>query len=299
MANLAVPVAQAVAERARAGGGDTLRSRVVASGDGWGVADVVCAAGPRDRSFEEQHASFAIAVVAAGTFRYRGDGGSTLMTPGSLMLGSAGQCYECGHEHGNGDRCVSFWYEPAWFEQLAADAGARGRVTFRHLRVPPIRELSPLVATACGGISGAAVAWEELSIRLASATIRAAAGSLARVPEPSFPALRRVAAIVRAIERNPDQSPSLTAMARAVDLSPFHFLRTFEQVTGTTPHQYVLRARLREAARRMMLGDDKAIDVALDCGFADASRFSHAFRAEFGVSPRTFRRVATRHELLV
>jgi AraC-like DNA-binding protein len=256
------------------------------------VADVVCAAGPRDRPFEEQHSSFAIAIVAAGTFRYRGDGGSTLMTPGSLMLGSAGQCYECGHEHGNGDRCVSFGYEPAWFERLAADAGARGPLTFQHLRVASIRELSPLVATACAGISGAAVAWDELSIRLASATIRAAAGSLARVPQPSSPSLRRVAAIVRAIERNPDRSLSLTAMARAVDLSPFHFLRTFEQVTGTTPHQYVLRARLREAARRMMLGDEKAIDVALACGFSDASRFSHAFRAEFGVSPRTFRRVA-------
>ena len=88
-------------------------------------------------------------------------------------------------------------------------------------------------------------------------------------------------------------------MARAVDLSPFHFLRTFEQITGSTPHQYVLRARLREAARRMMTGDEKAIDVALDCGFSDASRFSHAFKAEFGVSPRAFRRGATRRDPVV
>ena len=293
MANLAVPVARAVAERARVGGGETLRSRVVASGDGWGVADVVCAAGPRDRPFEEQHSSFAIAVVAAGTFRYRGDGGSTLMTPGSLMLGSVGQCYECGHEHGDGDRCVSFWYEPAWFERLAADSGARGTASFQHLRLPPIRELSPLVATACAGISGAEVAWEELSIRLAAATVRTATGMRAHLPRPAPLALRRVASIVRAIERNPDRSLSLAAMARAVDLSPFHFLRTFEQVTGTTPHQYVLRARLREAARRLRVGNEKVIDVALACGFNDHSRFTHAFTGEFGVSPRAFRHGGT------
>jgi len=253
------------------------------------VADVVCSAGPRDQPFEERHSSFAIAVVAAGTFRYRGDGGSTLMTPGSLMLGSVGQCYECGHEHGDGDRCVSFWYEPAWFERLAADAGARGPMAFSHLRVPPIRELSPLVATACAGISGAEVAWEELSIRLAAATVRTAAGMRDPLAQPAPLALRRVASIVRSVERNPDRSLSLAAMARAVDLSPFHFLRTFEQVTGTTPHQYVLRARLREAARRMMTGDEKVIDVALACGFSDHSRFTHAFTTEFGTSPRMFR----------
>src|SRR2546429_8718771 len=65
--------------------------------------------------FEEQHPSFTIAVVVAGTFQYRaslnGPGlAEELMTPGSLLLGNAGQCFECGHEHGLGDRCLSFRY---------------------------------------------------------------------------------------------------------------------------------------------------------------------------------------------
>jgi len=42
------------------------------------------------------------------------------------MLGNRGLRYECGHEHGEGDRCVSFWYAPEYFERLAADAGTRG-----------------------------------------------------------------------------------------------------------------------------------------------------------------------------
>ena len=46
----------------------------------------------------------------AGSFQYRSPLGRGLMTPGSLMLGNQGQSYECGHEHGEGDRCVSFWY---------------------------------------------------------------------------------------------------------------------------------------------------------------------------------------------
>jgi hypothetical protein len=44
------------------------------------------------------------------------------------MLGNQRQCFECGHQHGEGDRCVSFWYSPDEFERLApaADEPARG-----------------------------------------------------------------------------------------------------------------------------------------------------------------------------
>jgi len=71
-------------------------------------------------------------------------------------------------------------------------------------------------------------------------------------------------------------------------LSPYHFLRTFERLTGVTPHQYILRARLREAALRLA-EPGRVLDIALDCGFGDLSNFNRTFRAEFGVSPRIFR----------
>jgi AraC-like DNA-binding protein len=290
LSNLAAAIDRALKRRAEHGGA-ALDSRLLAEGPGWRVADVVCASGPRDRPFDERHDTYAIAVVAAGTFRYRAGDGEELMTPGSLMLGRPGRCYECGHEHGAGDRCVSFWYEEDYFEHLASDAGAREpREAFRHLRVPAIRELAPLVASACAGVTGASgMAWEELSIRLAAATVRVAGNATSPRPPGSPAARRRVAAIVRAIERRPDGTLSLGGMARVSGLSPFHFLRTFGQVTGTTPHQFVLRARLREAARRLMTTDDRVIDIALDCGFPDPPHFTHAFGAEFGVSPRQFR----------
>jgi AraC family transcriptional regulator len=82
---------------------------------------------------------------------------------------------------------------------------------------------------------------------------------------------------------------TLDSLARGAGLSPYHFLRTFERLTGSTPHQYVLRARLREAARRLTSEPGKVVDIALDCGFGDVSNFNRAFRAEFGASPRTFR----------
>jgi AraC-like DNA-binding protein len=87
---------------------------------------------------------------------------------------------------------------------------------------------------------------------------------------------------------------SLASLARDSRLSPYHFLRTFERLTGVTPHQYVLRARLRNAATRLVTEPRKVIDVALDSGFGDVSNFNRAFRAEFGVSPRAYRRAVRR-----
>jgi AraC-like DNA-binding protein len=271
---------------------EKFRSQVLARGDGWTVSDVVCHSGPDDRPFEERHANFSIAVVAAGTFEYRSAAGRELMTPGSLMLGSAGQSFECGHEHGLGDRCVAFWYAPAYFERLAADAGAHA-ARFGALRVPPLRALSPLVARACAALGAPlGVSWEELGVRLAAHAVPLSAGLPSAAPPAPPGAVARVSQAVRRIERHPDDALTLGALARESRLSPYHFLRTFERITGVTPHQYVLRARLRQAAMRLATGAGKVLDLALESGFGDLSNFNRAFRAEFGMSPRAYRRQA-------
>lgn len=271
-------------------GGKT-RSLLLARGDGWTVSDVVCTSGPDDRPFEERHADFSIAIVAAGTFEYRSAAGRELMTPGSLMLGSAGQSFECAHEHGVGDRCVAFWYAPAYFERLAADAGARGTARFGALRLPPLRALSPLVARACAGIGHPlGAAWEEIGVGLAAQAVQLSGGRPPRAGGAPPRAVARVTAAVRRIEREPDDALSLRSLAREARLSPYHFLRTFERITGVTPHQYVLRVRLRRAATALATEPGKVVDIALESGFGDLSNFNRAFRTEFGVSPRAYRR---------
>src|SRR5262249_35834405 len=99
-------------------------STIVAAGDGWRVVDMVCTSGPADRPFEERQSAVTISLVLAGTFVYRTDRGSSLMSPGAFVLGNVGAAFECSHEHGEGDRCLSFQFETALFERLAHDAGA-------------------------------------------------------------------------------------------------------------------------------------------------------------------------------
>lgn len=254
--------------------------------------DVVCTAGPNDRPFEERHAHIDIAIVVAGTFQYRRDAGCELMTPGSILLGNAGERFECGHEHGTGDRCLSFQFSPEYFERLAADVGGRRvRPLFGALRLPPLREFSALVARACARLSGASdSAWEELSVQIGAKAF----GIAARVPHrgrtaPLPSSLARMTRVVRKIENETDEVLSLGSLAREAGLSPYHFLRSFQELTGLTPHQFVRRARLRKAAVRLAAGKEKVLDVALDSGFGDVSSFNRAFRTEFGQNPSAYR----------
>jgi AraC-like DNA-binding protein len=294
LAKIAVDLDRALAQRRLHGHRGRATGRLLASGPGWRVQDVICTSDPSDRRFEERHSQINIAIVAAGTFQYRSTSGSALMTPGSLLLGSPGQCFECGHEHGAGDRCISFHYSPEYFERIAADVGAPeggAGVMFSAPRVPALRESAGIVAEALAGLlSTAEVSWEEIGVRLAARTVRLVNGRTHRPSSAPSGTLARVTRALRAIQQSTSADDlTLGRLASVAGLSPYHFLRTFERVTGLTPHQYVRRSRLRDAAVQLVLQPSKVIDVAFDNGFADVSAFNRAFRSEFSMSPRAYR----------
>ena len=178
---------------------------------------------------------------------------------------------------------------------MPAEGAASGRVAVSAAISRPCgcrrcAILSALVARARGAHQGSIdVSWEELGVQMAARVVRLAGGfAPARDVVPPA-ATARVTRVVRRIERDLGEALSLAELAREARLSPYHFLRTFRRLTGLTPHQYVRRARLREAALRLLDGPRAVLDIAGDSGFGDASNFNHAFRDEFGVSPRVYR----------
>jgi len=108
----------------------------------------MCTAGPQDRPFEERHETVCVAAVTRGTFQYRTAQGRATLAPGALLLGNSGAHFECGHEHGVGDRCLSFAFDPVYFEEVVASAPGARRPTFMMPRVPPSERLLPLIAAA-------------------------------------------------------------------------------------------------------------------------------------------------------
>jgi AraC-like DNA-binding protein len=279
------PLATALRRKAATGGSGVMEGRTVATGAGWRVLDVVCTSGPEDRAYEEAHLSASLSLVLSGSFLYRSARGTSFMSPGALMLGEAGQPFECSHEHGEGDRCLSFQLDPELFERLAHDTGA-ARAAFAHDRLPPLRELAALTARAQLALCRPE-ALEEAVLELAAAVIRMAGRAPRETSAAPHPG--RIARVLRELEARFVEPQPLSDLARRAGQSPYHFLRTFKAVTGVTPHQWLLRARLREAARRLATSRAPVTEIALDVGFDDLSNFIRTFRAEFGVSPGRYR----------
>jgi AraC family transcriptional regulator len=94
------------------------------------------------------------------------------------------------------------------------------------------------------------------------------------------------------IDAHASEEIDLDAAARQAGLSPFHFLRLFRNVLGVTPHQYLVRARLRRAANLLVEKDRAITDIAFDVGFGDLSNFVRSFHRAAGVSPRAFRQAS-------
>ena len=116
-----------------------------------------------------------------------------------------------------------------------------------------------------------------------------------RAPKPMKAAMRdRRRAVETAlwIDAHSHRPIDLEDAAAQAGISPFHFLRLFSDVLGVTPHQYLVRSRLRHAARRLADDDSPITDIAYDVGFGDLSNFVRTFHRAAGVSPLRFRQAS-------
>jgi AraC-like DNA-binding protein len=87
-----------------------------------------------------------------------------------------------------------------------------------------------------------------------------------------------------------DTPLTLDDMARAAGLSPNHLLRTFKQVFGQTPYQYLVATRLARARHLLEHTEQPVTEICLAVGFTSLGAFSWLFRQRVGVSPAEYRR---------
>ncbi len=253
------------------------------------VFDVRCTRGPHDAPFPERYDSFSVSWVRRGSFGCRTRGRSFELVPGSLLVGFPGDEYTCTHDHaGGGDECLSVHLAA----ELVDTIDGREDV-WRTGSAPPLPELMVLGELAQAAADGRSdVDLEEAAFLFVARFCTVAAGRAYEPAKSGSRERRRAIDAARWIEENADQPVDLESAAREAGTSAFHFLRTFAAVLGVTPHQYLLRTRLRRAARLLVEDARPITDVAFDAGFGDLSNFVRTFHRAAGVSPRRFRQAA-------
>ena len=249
------------------------------------IVDYRCDARLRERPVLERHRAFSLSYVRKGSFGYRYRGASFELVAGSILLGAPGDEYACTHDHVCGDECLSVQLAPELVDSLGASPAL-----WRLGSLPPLAELvvaAEQTQAAVDGHAGAGV--DELALTFAARFAERASGSKAAPFTARARDRRRAIDVALWLEDHLHEPVDLQSTAAAAGLSAFHFLRLFTAVIGATPHQYLLRARLRRAARLLASGDRPITDVAYDVGFGDLSNFVRTFHRAAGVSPRRFR----------
>ncbi len=270
-----------------------LAKRTLAAGDGGACMRSFVAPGRPTGPSRSGTTDFSISAVVEGSFTYRSDVGYGLLYPGALLLGNNGRCFECGHAHGVGDRCVSLNVRAELFGEIAAGAAATGRFRFPVASLPPTPGSLPIFA----GLEAlrAAASWrqgEELALRLVERVIAELTAGRRSPAAPTARETRRVVEAIRLIERDPTRPLQLQDLAAIAGMSKYHFLRVFRRLVGMTPYQYLISARMRRAALALASTKRPVLAVALDSGFGDLSTFNARFRATFGVTPSKYRCVS-------
>lgn len=252
------------------------------------VSDFRCTAVPGDKPFVELHRCHSISFVRKGSFGYQCRGRSHELVAGSFLIGAPDTEFVCTHDHVCGDECLSFFFGPELVEAIGERAEAWEVGT-----APPLAELmvvGELAQAAADGLSD--IALDEIGHLLAHRLVEIVSVKGRKATRVSARDRRRAVEAALWIEANSHRDIELEDVAGEAGVSPFHFLRAFSAVLGVTPHQYLVRSRLRRAAR-LLVDDDKSItDVAYDVGFGDLSNFVRTFHRAAGVSPLKFRQAS-------
>jgi AraC-like DNA-binding protein len=249
------------------------------------VSDFRCTAVPGDKPFVEQHRCHSVSYVRKGSFGCESRGRFFELVAGSILVGHPGDEYLCTHDHVCGDECLSFFLAPELVEAI----GDRAQV-WRIGATPPLPELMVLGELAQAAAEGRSdVGLDEVGALFASRFVEVVSGRTRERAPATARDRRRAVETALWIDANSHREIDLEGAAAQADISPFHFLRLFSSVLGVTPHQYLVRSRLRHAARLLADDDRPVTDVAYDVGFGDLSNFVRTFHRAAGVSPRRFR----------
>lgn len=100
-----------------------------------------------------------------------------------------------------------------------------------------------------------------------------------------------VALALRHLERSFDEAVSPSSLAKKAGMSAARFARVIKRIHGISPMQLITKTRISAGSRLLLESDASIAEIALNCGFADHSAFTRAFRAVTSYSPSEYRRL--------
>ncbi len=92
------------------------------------------------------------------------------------------------------------------------------------------------------------------------------------------------------LENDSFQQSDVSALAKALHISPSHLRRRFRRLTGLSLGNYQIHYRMNRAIKYLVNTDTSLTDIAELSGYNSIAAFSRSFKLHFGVSPSQYRR---------
>ena len=227
------------------------------------------------------HDAFGLGAIEFGVERFRYRGGEHLAPPGALVCMNPDEVHTGRAETEGGWR-----YRMVYVDRDVAETvvGERDWWFADVVRQNPLdaRRVTQLL-DAMWRADDSLARDEQLFALLEVFRRHARRRPLAETPAGRFP---RVIEFLRA---NLSRRLTLDEIAAVADLSPFHFLRSFQRHYDVTPQQLLMALRLDAAKRRLAAGESPAL-VAADSGLADQAHLTRAFLRRYGTTPARYQR---------
>ena len=173
-----------------------------------------------------------------------------------------------------------------------ADLSASGLRSLRCRRAEPdpvIANLGTVLLSLFDRQSdGADAILRHIGVALCSHLLQDSLAAPAVDKEPVL-SLAREAAAKNYIRANLSSELTVADIAAVTGLSPNHFSQAFKKVTGRTPHQWLMEARVESAKRYLSEHRLSLKEVANICGFVDQSHFTKVFSRTVGVTPAVWK----------
>lgn len=232
------------------------------------------------------HDSFCVPVIQAGAQSYRYRGAQCVAGVGCITAINPGEVHTCERATENGWAYRAFYPSIAWMQQLASD------IAGHPVDVPWLPDGAIEDMEVAARLAQAHLLLETGTDPLAAETALTTAFALllsrhAR-SRPQAQALHsdaaRLAVLQAKLAEELAEPVTLTELATAVGLSPFHVTRLFSRSLGMPPHAWRNQLRLNRAQGLLRQGMS-VTDAAAATGFTDQSHFTRHFKRAYGAAP--------------
>ncbi len=97
------------------------------------------------------------------------------------------------------------------------------------------------------------------------------------------------------MEASVHEKLELGTLAKEVNLSKFHFIKKYRELTGTTPVNHFIHLKIKRACDLLDITNKSINEISYAIGYEDAYYFSRIFKKVMGMPPSQYRNTSLGH----